>query len=551
MTSIGNRIKFSATLLAIALTPSFTAQAAPPREGLVLHLDAHSLSNAKVSIWRDLSGQGHHVQQGDGGAQPMLEKTASGAPTVKFDGNDFLDGTPVLPQGTKALTFAAVWERDDVQGSQSIVEQSAPGTGRRASLLSVEGFYGFNGESNDAHHLLPFETGHYTVSVLRLQADGTVTLLHNGATKIGRINAAKQNTGADKLRIGGKISGGELLRGAIAEILVYDRALSDAQLRAMSNDLSRKWGVPMDTRDPATVAYHEILRRNDANPARYSEPYRPQYHYTPVEGWTNDPNGLTFFNGEWYLFAQHTGTFSQQQAWGQAVSTDLLHWKHLPIAIWPDEHGAIWSGSAVIDEHDTSGFFDGKAGMVCIFTYFDPSRMAANRRASPTVPMADISPLMRKNPVIPQLRYQEGQPDDKDFRDPKVFWHEPTKRWIMVVAGGTLRFYSSPNLRDWTFESINSDIHTECPDFFPMAIDGDAAQTKWVLSGGGRWYRTGSFNGHKFTPDSGEIRFNYGPDAYASQSWDSAPDGRRLMISWMYNFSYSELAHASRGRAAA
>ena len=537
-------IKFIAPLVVGALTPSFTAQAAPPRDGLVLHLDAHSViapessTSAKVSIWRDLSGQGHHVQQADAAAQPEVEKTASGEPVIKFDGNDFLDGAPVLPAGTNALTFAAVWQRDDFKGSQVIVEQSAPGNGRRASLLTNEGFYGFNGESNDAHNLLPFKTRQYTVSVLRLQADGTVTLLHNGALKTGRINAAIQNVGADKLRIGGKISGGELLRGAIAEVLVYDRALSDAQLRAVSSDLSRKWGISMDTRDPSKVDYHEILSRTAANPNRYSEPYRPQYHYTPVEGWTNDPNGLTFFNGEWYLFAQHTGTFSQQQAWAQAVSTDLLHWKHLPIAIWPDQHGAIWSGSAVIDEHDTSGFFGGKAGMVCIFTYFDPNQDGRQSQGIAYSADGRNFTTYAKNPVIPQLRYQEGQPDDKDFRDPKVFWYAPTKRWIMAVAGGTLRFYSSPNLRDWTFESINPDIHTECPDFFPMAVDGNAAQTKWVLSGGGRWYRTGSFDGHKFTPDSGEIRFNFGPDAYASQSWDSAPDGRRIMISWMYNFSY-------------
>lgn len=535
--------KFATHLLAPLIVATFsttlTARAAVPRDGLVLHLDAHSIAEttpAKVRIWRDLSGLGHHVQQSENGAQPLAERTAAGEPFVRFDGNDFLDGAPVLPAGSKTVTFAVVWERDDTKGSQALVEQAAPGTGRRASLLSVDGAYGFNGESNDAHTLLPFKANQYTVSVLRLQANGIVTLLHNGALKNGQINAAIQNTGADKLRVGGKVTGGELLKGAIGEILVYDRALSDAQMREVSSDLSRKWNIPMDTRDPAKVEYSEILNRFTSNLNRYTEPFRPQYHYSPPEGWTNDPNGLTFFNGEWYLFAQHTGAFSQQQAWSQAVSKDLLHWKHLPIAIWPDKHGAIWSGSAVIDTHDTSGFFGGKPGMVCIFTYFDPTQDGRQSQGIAYSADGRHFTTYNKNPVIPQLRFQEGQPDDKDFRDPKVFWYEPTKRWIMAVAGGTLRFYSSPNLRDWTLESVNSDIHTECPDFFPLPMDGNAQQAKWVLSGGGRWYRIGAFDGHKFTPDSGEIRFNYGPDAYASQSWDSAPDGRRIWISWMYNF---------------
>ena len=186
---------------------------------------------------------------------------------------------------------------------------------------------------------------------------------------------------------------------------------------------------------------------------------------------------------------QHKGFFSQPEGWGHAVSRDLLHWQHRLPAIMPDELGAAWSGSAVVDQHDTSGFFGGKPGLVCIYTYYSPAD--DGRQSQGMAYSADGVTFTKyaKNPIIPQLRYQPGQPDDHDFRDPKVFWHEPTKRWIMVVAGGTLRFYSSPNLRDWTFESINSDIHTECPDFFPLPLDGDPTQTRWVLSGGGNWYR--------------------------------------------------------------
>ena len=509
-----------------------------PTEGLVLHLDAHTVVGAgqpnpsPVSLWKDLSGKGNDVAQPDTALQPRRGAGAGRQrPAVVFDGQDFLDGPPVLPAGTKALTFVAVWERAEAGGSQSVVEQAAPGVGRRASLLTVDGRYGFNGEANDQHSLLPFTPGEFAVSLLRLSDDGAVTLLHNGAKKMGRIDAAKESVGADKIRVGGKVTGGERLHGAIGEILVYDCALDDGQMGRLSSGLCRKWGVKVDTRDPEIVVYEAMLRRNAANPARYTEPYRPQFHYTPVAGWMNDPNGLCFFRDEWHLFFQH-------HAWGHAVSRDLVHWQHRVPAITPDEHGEIWSGSAVVDRHDTSGFFGGRPGLVCLYTAMSGAENGRQSQSLAYSPDGKTFTKDPKNPVIPQLRYQPGQPDDADFRDPKVFWHEPTKRWIMVVAGGTLRFYSSPNLRDWTFESLNRDIHTECPDLFEMPLDGDPARPQWVLSGAGRWYRLGHFDGHRFAPAGGELPFNYGPDFYAAQTWNDVPDGRRIMIAWQYDWPY-------------
>jgi len=295
----------------------------------------------------------------------------------------------------------------------------------------------------------------------------------------------------------------------------------------------------MPTEADEQAAYNAIIESNGADGNRYNEPLRPQYHYTPIKWWINDPNGLVYFNGEWHLFFQHHALIPGI-AWGHAVGDDLVHWEHLCRAIVPDKLGHIWSGSAVVDWHDSSGFFAGKPGLVCIFTYYDPDD--GGRQSQGMAYSADGRHFAKfeGNPIVPKLKDQAGQPDEADFRDPKVFWHEPTGRWIMVVAGGTVRFYSSPNLCEWTFESTNSDIQTECPDMFPLAVDGNSDSAKWVLSGAGDWYMLGSFDGHVFVPESSKVRLTYGPDCYASQTFSDTPDGRRIMVSWLYTWDYGE-----------
>lgn len=268
------------------------------------------------------------------------------------------------------------------------------------------------------------------------------------------------------------------------------------------------------------------------------EPYRPCFHFTPRSGWMNDPNGLVYFNGWWHMFYQY---FNHEEIdgmqWGHAVSRDLIQWEHLPPAIPPDCIGHIWSGSAVVDHKDSSGLFGGKAGLVCLFTYWNP---ADHRQCQGMAFSADGRNFTtyNRNPVIPELRHLPGHGDDKDFRDPKVFWHEPTGRWIMVAAGGKLRIFSSKNLIDWKFESVNEPIWTECPDLFELPVDGDMAGGRWVLSGGGRWYMLGWFDGRQFTPESEALTMAYGPDCYAAQTWSDAPDGRRIGIAWLNRWAY-------------
>jgi fructan beta-fructosidase len=294
---------------------------------------------------------------------------------------------------------------------------------------------------------------------------------------------------------------------------------------------------------PDYTKYQAMIDDYQRQPNAYSEPYRPRFHWTPVSGWMNDPNGLVYFKGLWRQFAQHNLANESGKRWAYATSPDLVHWTQHPEAIQPDNLGDIWSGSAVVDTHDTSGFFHGKPGIVCIYTYFkgaDGGRQCQGiAYSSDGVEFAKYA----GNPVIPELRYVSGQEDDADFRDPKVFWYQPTKHWIMVTGGGFIRIWSSPDLKHWTNECVEKDIQTECPDLFPMFPDGDRSkQPVWVLSKGGRGYLLGTFDGHRFTPTSFEQSFNYGSDFYASQTYSGAPHDRRIMSSWLWNFSDNEPA---------
>lgn len=288
--------------------------------------------------------------------------------------------------------------------------------------------------------------------------------------------------------------------------------------------------------------------------------YRGIYHFSPKEKWMNDPNGMVFFKGEYHLFYQHHpfGTTWGPMHWGHAVTKDLVTWEELPVALSPDEHGMIFSGSAVVDWNNTSGFFDDEPGLVAIFTHH--------------LEVPNGNPIQRQSLAYSKdngrtwIKY-EGNPvleheSIVDFRDPKVFWHEQTKGWVMIVAcGQTVCLYRSPNLKDWTLGSefgagIGShDGVWECPDLFPLAVNGDAKQEKWVMlvsigadpafkEGSRTQYFTGDFDGSTFVPDdaSHTVRWiDHGRDNYAGVSWSDIPaeDGRRLFMGWMSNWMYA------------
>jgi fructan beta-fructosidase len=271
----------------------------------------------------------------------------------------------------------------------------------------------------------------------------------------------------------------------------------------------------------------------------------------------NDPNGLVFFDGEYHLFYQHNpfGEVWGHMSWGHAVSRDLLHWEHLPIALHEEDGVMIFSGSAVVDWQNTSGFgTPGNPPLVAIYT--GHSETEQNQNIAYSTDRGRTWNRYEGNPVIAI--------GTKDFRDPKVFWHEPTRRWIMVTVLSDLyqvRFDASTDLRHWTHLSSfgpagATDGHWECPDLFELPVEGEPGTRKWVLKldalkGTGAQYFIGDFDGTRFINDAAEDvvkRVDYGSDFYAAQSWSDEPHGRRIWIAWMNNWPYANDIPASPWR---
>ena len=299
----------------------------------------------------------------------------------------------------------------------------------------------------------------------------------------------------------------------------------------------------------------------DAEEAVRNEAFRPQTHFSPRNGWMNDPNGLVYFQDEYHLFFQHApeGFLTSGMHWGHAVSRDLVHWDELPIALYPDaELGNVYSGSAVVDRNNTSGLCqDAESGDdSCLVLLFTHSGGKVGGQKQSLAYSLDKGRSWIPYPQNPVLLPPEGQ---KDFRDPKVFWHDATSRWIMALAAkDQISFYHSPNLRQWTFlsdfikDAADETGMWECPDLFKLATAETPPQEKWVMvvsvfsggpqGGSGVRYFIGNFDGQSFqseTPPATPLWLDAGSDFYAWQSWSEAPEGKRLGIAWMNNWSYA------------
>ncbi len=310
------------------------------------------------------------------------------------------------------------------------------------------------------------------------------------------------------------------------------------------------WGVLLGMMAVSSV-------RNAAS----AEPFRPHYHFTPERNWMNDPNGLVFFQGEYHLCFQHNpfGDKWGHMSWGHAVSRDLLHWEQLPVAL-PEADGLmIFSGSAVVDWKNTSGF--GKNGQAPLAAIYTGHRPADGRQVQCIASSTDRGRSWTKFSANPVLDVGSN-----NFRDPKVFWHEPTQRWVMVVSMAEerrIQFYGSSNLKQWTRlsefgPSGATNGAWECPDLFPLPVEGHPGRTAWVLivnvgtgspaGGSGTQYFVGQFDGQNFkldsrlAPSAEPLWADHGRDCYAAVSWSDIPksDGRRIWLGWMSNWEYAQ-----------
>ncbi|MCR4918502.1 MAG: DUF4980 domain-containing protein [Prevotella sp.] len=304
------------------------------------------------------------------------------------------------------------------------------------------------------------------------------------------------------------------------------------------------------------------MKYSDTFDTTNREHFRPLYHHTPAYGWMNDPNGMFYKDGVWHLYYQFNpyGSQWENMTWGHSTSTDLIHWQPQPMAIEADWLGAIFSGSAVIDKQNTTGY--GPGTVVAMYTSAGASQTQSIAYST------DGGKTFTKyagNPVITA--------NAPDFRDPKVFWHEQTKRWIVVLAvGQEVQLYSSRDMKQWHYESSfgreygNHDGVWECPDLFPLTLSSQTSapnSEKWVLllninpggpfGGSATQYFVGQFDGHKFTCEDQPTEtkwMDYGKDHYATVTFWGAPDGRTVALPWMSNWQYANQVPTMQFRSA-
>ena len=329
----------------------------------------------------------------------------------------------------------------------------------------------------------------------------------------------------------------------------YSGKLISFKFKMNSNDLVRV------NLSPDNTACCKEMKLSDTFDTSNREKFRPTYHFSPLYGWMNDPNGMVYKDGEYHLFYQYNpyGSKWGNMSWGHAISKDLVNWQHLPVAIAPDALGTIFSGSAVVDTDNTAGF--GAGAIIAIYTQNSDRQVQSIAYSTDN---GRTFTCYENNPVLTS--------DVRDFRDPKVFWHKETQRWIMILAvGQEMQIFSSPNLKDWTYESSFGEgqgAHGgvwECPDLFELPVEG-TNEKKWVLlcnlnpggpfGGSATQYFVGTFNGKEFVNESPSKTkwMDWGKDHYATVTWSDAPDNRRIAIAWMSNWQYANDVPTSQYR---
>ena len=296
----------------------------------------------------------------------------------------------------------------------------------------------------------------------------------------------------------------------------------------------------MSQTDSTLLANQNLQTFDSYKNTGYNQKLRPQFHFTSLKNWLNDPNGMVWYDGEYHLYFQHNPTnvkWENVLVWGHAVSADMIHWRQLPHAIIPAlNHGGIWSGTAAVDQNNTLGKQIGNTKtLIAYFTY-----NGGQSAAYSTDKGRSYQFLNEGKPIVLNLEY-------KGARDPKIFWHEASKSWIMVLwvkivenegqpneKLGKIRFYSSKNLIDWNLESeLNRNWAFECMDFVELPVDGNSSNKKWLLYDASFDYEIGTFDGKTFTSDKKSYIGDLGSNFYAGQTFNNSPDNRTVMIAWM------------------
>jgi sucrose-6-phosphate hydrolase SacC (GH32 family) len=308
---------------------------------------------------------------------------------------------------------------------------------------------------------------------------------------------------------------GTTFSGLIDCIGIWDRYLSDKELASFSGK----------------------QKLTDGRPVYYNEKYRPQFHFSATKNWLNDPNGLFYYNGTYHMFFQYMPPHrpGAYKDWGHAISTDLVHWKQIPNHITPHKvWGGCWSGSAVVDINNTSGFKTGEQKPIVAFITNggDPKAGLGPMNTQCIAYSTDGGNTFvyyDQNPVIKNIHNAN--------RDPKVVWDQESKKWIMSLymdQGSDFGLFASSDLKDWKYLStVTLEGVTECPGFLPLPVDGNTNDQKWLFFGANGDYKIGTFDGKIFTPLTKVLRGDYGKNFYAAQTWENTPDDRCVLIAWM------------------
>lgn len=285
----------------------------------------------------------------------------------------------------------------------------------------------------------------------------------------------------------------------------------------------------MDLGSSALSSIYQVDAPVDAD-SLYLEEHRPQFHFSSRRGWNNDPHGLVHYAGQYQLFYQHNpyGTKWGNMHWGHAVGPDLVHWQELGDALYPDHLGTVFTGSGVVDWHNTTGLQAGDQ-KVLVFVYTS----AGDPFVQSIAYSNDGGRSLAKYAGNPVMGHIVGR-----NRDPRVIWHDPTRQWVMALylEGNDYALFSSPDLKGWTrLCDIQLPGCTECPDLFALPVDGDSADTRWVFWGANGTYVLGRFDGAIFEQEGDLHRYDWGGDSYAAQTWSDIPeeDGRRIQMAWL------------------